>query len=329
VKKYVPDDVDALPEVPPTSVSEQLCLQTLPIMARQVENARDQTEQAIVALTTRFRGLVSSLDNAVAASEEVSGDGGRELRSTMEDGKRQLLTVIEALTVIQDGRATLIEEIRALGGYTSELSKLATAVEQIAFNTNILSLNAAIEAAHASGDAGRGFAVVAQEVRQQASASRNTGKEIGKMIDHINQSLKNILGANERVTERDASAVKDSEDSINKVLEHFGGMTGRLLTSANEFRRESAVIKDEIMEAMVQLQFQDRVSQILTHVVQTIDDLPVLAATLSDSDTSTDARAAAREYLEEKAQGYTTEEQRRLHNGEAAGATEPQAAEFF
>jgi methyl-accepting chemotaxis protein len=320
---------DLLREAHPPSVSEEFCLEALPIFADHIENARAQTEQAIVALTTRFRGMVSSLDSAVAASQQVSGDGGRELTSTMEDGKRQLLTVIDALTGIRDSRAALIEEIRALGRYTNELREMAKTVEKIAFNTNILALNAAIEAAHASGDVGRGFSVVAQEVRQLASASRNTGRDIGQKIDHINDSLKNILGANERVSQREAAAVKDSEDRINKVLEHFGGMTGRLLTSADQFRRESEVIKDEIMESMVQFQFQDRVSQILTHVVQSIGELPELASTLNDSGEAGEGRAAAHEYLARQAQSYTTEEQRRIHEGEAAISVVPQAAEFF
>jgi methyl-accepting chemotaxis protein len=329
VNALVLHDTDSPSEVPPTALSAEFCLEALPIVASQIENARDQTEQAVVALTTRFRGMVSSLDSAVAASQQVSGEGGRELVSTMEDGKRQLLTVIEVLTGIRDSRAVLIEEIRALGGFTNDLREMAETVEKIALSTNILALNAAIEAAHASGEVGRGFSVVAQEVRHLASASRNTGREIGRKIDHINDSLKNILGVNEQVTMREAAAVKESEDRINKVLDHFGGMTGRLLSSADQFRRDSEVIKDEIMESMVQLQFQDRVSQILAHVVQTIDELSELAGSLDNSGAAGEGRAAAREYLVKQAQSYTTDEQRRIHEGETATSVVPQAAEFF
>ncbi len=317
------------PSEEPSPAAAQFCFEALPIIAGQVENAREQTEQAVVALTTRFRGLVTNLDSAVAASEQACGEGGQELVSTMEQGKQQLLTVIEALTDIRDSRAALIQEIRSLGAYTNELREMAKTVEKIAFTTNILALNAAIEAAHASGDSGRGFAVVAAEVRQLASASRDTGRVIGQKIDLINDSLAKILGANERVTEREATAVEDSENRINRVLEQFGGMTGRLLGSADQFRRDSELIKEEIMESMVQLQFQDRVSQILAHVVQTVDELPELAGTLGDSGALSGGRSAAREYLDRKAQSYTTEEQRRIHAGEAVTAVAPQAAEFF
>jgi len=311
------------------SATAEFCFETLPIFARQIENVRDQTEQAILALSTRFRGIVTSLDGAVAASQNVSGDGGRELTSAMDEGRQQLLKVVDALTAIRESRAALIGEIRSLGVYTHELQDMAKRVEMIAFNTNMLALNAAIEAAHAGGDVGRGFSVVAQEVRHLATASRETGKVIGQKIAVINDSLTHILGANEKVTERENIAVKDSELRINTVLEQFGGMTERLLGSAEQFRRESEVIKEEVMESMVQLQFQDRTGQILAHVAKSIEELPVVADSLVATGSAADARRAAQDYLAEMANSYTTDEQRRIHEGDTAGAAKPQAAEFF
>jgi methyl-accepting chemotaxis protein len=300
--------------------------EALPIIASQIENARVQSEQAILALSTRFRGIVTSLDGAVEASQEVSGDGGKDLLAAMNGGRQQLLQVIEALTAIQNSRASLIKEIRALGAYTGELRDMAKRVEMIAFNTNMLALNAAIEAAHAGGDVGRGFAVVAQEVRHLATASRETGKVIGEKIGIINESLDKILGTNELVTESEARAVEESESRISSVLENFSRMTERLLGSAEQFRQQSAVIKDEVMESMVQLQFQDRVGQILSHVVESIGELGDAMRSAGGAD---DPGGAAAGYLAEMARRYTTDEQRQIHSGAEAAAVAPQAAEFF
>jgi methyl-accepting chemotaxis protein len=309
--------------------SDSLCLGALPIFAKQIENARQQSEDAILALSTQFRGIVSSLDGAMAASEKGSGDGGRDLRAAMDDGKLQLLKVIDALTAVRDSRAALVSEIRSLNVYTVELADMAKDVEMIAFKTNMLALNAAIEAAHASGDVGRGFAVVANEVRQLSIASRDTGKTIGAKIAVINDTLKSIVGANEKAVEHEATAVKDSEERIGNVLEEFGGMTERLLKSAEQFRGEGEAIKNEVMESMVQLQFQDRVGQILSHVVQSIGDLSKNAAAMDDSGDGEEMDRAAEDYLAEIAQSYTTDEQRRIHEGTAAATVAPQAAEFF
>ena len=309
--------------------SDSLCLGALPIFAKQVENARQQSEDAILALSTQFRGIVTSLDGAMAASEKGSGDGGRDLRAAMDEGKQQLLKVIDALTSVRDSRAALVSEIRSLNVYTVELADMAKDVEMIAFKTNMLALNAAIEAAHASGEVGRGFAVVANEVRQLSIASRDTGKTIGAKIAVINDTLKSIVGANEQAVEREASAVKDSEERIGSVLEEFGGMTERLLKSAEQFRSEGESIKNEVMESMVQLQFQDRVGQILSHVVKSIGDLSGNAAAMDAAGDGAEADGAAEDYLAEIAQSYTTDEQRRIHEGAAASVVAPQAAEFF
>jgi methyl-accepting chemotaxis protein len=291
----------------------------LPIIARQVDNARQESEDAILALTTRFRGIVSRLDNAMAASEQGSGDGGRDLRTVMDDGKQKLLTVMDALNAIRDSRAALISEIRALNVYTVQLAEMSKEVEMIAFKTNMLALNAAIEAAHATGDVGRGFAVVAAEVRLLSVASRETGKSIGAKIVLINDSLKSIVDANELSVQREAVAVQDSEARIGEVLAKFGGMTERLLESAQEFRGEGEAIKDEVMESMVQLQFQDRVGQILSHVVQSIGRVDESGSSGADGGDSLDGMV----------QSYTTEEQRRIHDGLPATAAAPQAVDYF
>jgi len=311
------------------NAADSVCLGALPIFAKQIENARQQSEEAILALSTQFRGIVSSLDGAMAASEKGSGDGGRDLRAAMDEGRRQLLKVIDALTSVRDSRAALVSEIRSLNVYTVELADMAKDVEMIAFKTNMLALNAAIEAAHASGEVGRGFAVVANEVRQLSIASRDTGKTIGAKIAVINETLKSIVGANEQAVEREATAVKDSEERIGSVLEEFGGMTERLLKSAEQFRGEGESIKNEVMESMVQLQFQDRVGQILSHVVKSIGDLTANAAGMVAGGEEVVTDEAAADYLAGIAQSYTTDEQRRIHEGAAAAAAAPQAAEFF
>lgn len=300
----------------------------LTIIARQVDNARQQSEDAILALSTRFRGIVTSLDAAMGASEKGSGEGGRDLNTAMDDGKQQLNKVIDALTAIRDSRAALITEIRSLNVFTVELAEMAKEVEMIALKTNMLSLNAAIEAAHATGDVGRGFTVVANEVRQLSVASRETGKTIGAKIMLINDSLKSIVDANELAVQREELAVRESEDRIGEVLGKFGGMTQRLLHSAKKFRGEGEVIKEEVMEAMVQLQFQDRTGQILSHVVKSLGHMDD-AAELGGEYGGPGEPGGADDRLNGMVQSYTTDEQRRIHEGAAAVAAAPQAVDFF
>jgi methyl-accepting chemotaxis protein len=301
----------------------------LPILAEQVENARQQSEEAILALSTRFRGMVDSLDAAVAASEQGSGEGGRELVRVMEQGREQLAGVVQALADVRTGRAALIAEIRALAKHTKELDVMAKEVEMVAFKTKMLALNAAIEAAHAGSEVGRGFAVVALEVRQLSDASRESAKSIGRTIEVISDALARIGKANEVAVVTEKAAIEESGARIDRVLAQFGGVTERLLGSAEAFRGESVVIKDEIMESMVQLQFQDRVGQILSHVASGLGNLHEASILADGDDESGEGAARKRDHLEILKRSYTTDEQRRIHDGGEASAVAPQAAEFF
>jgi methyl-accepting chemotaxis protein len=190
----------------------------------------------------------------------------------------------------------------------------------------MLSLNAAIEAAHA-GEVGKGFAVVAQEVRNLSVASRETGKKITDKIGAIHAAIVNITDTNEQVSVRENVAVKDSENHIQTVLSRFGEMATNLADSSRELRTESAGIKGEIAESLVQLQFQDRVGQILSHTVNSMRGLVEKGGMSMTADPHSEAEM--RRYLSDMAKGYTTDEERSIHDGQLAGGAKPRAVTFF
>ncbi len=289
------------------NAADAVCVQALPIWSKQIETARVQTEEAIVALSARFAGIVNRLDLALDASQHNSGSA--DLRQALEAGKRELAQVMSALNEIHESRSTLAEQIRSLAVHSSELAKMASEVEQIAFQTNMLALNAAIEAAHV-GEAGRGFAVVAHEVRNLATASRETGKGITQKIALVNQSLEQIIETNETVSAREGEALHDSGNRIQGVLGRFSDMSEGLARSTEDLRRESGAIKGEIEESMVQLQFQDRVGQIMARVVGSMTDLDDrVGAVARGEQQQIDTQA----YMAQMVSSYTTDEQRRNH----------------
>ncbi len=305
-------------------VRDSVYAEALPIWTKQVESARQQTETAVIALSARFEGIVSRLDRALGAAQGESG--GQVIAQDAQEGERHLAEVIQALKLLQQSRDALAQDIRALVGHTEELRKMSSEVESIAFQTNMLALNAAIEAAHA-GTAGKGFAVVAHEVRALSEAARTTGKRITGTVGLISNALLEIGTKNERVADRDQQAVADSQEHIRTVLDRFSQRTTRLADIAQRTQRASEAIKGEVCESLVQLQFQDRVGQILQHVVgsmQQVQDLP--AATTGADGT---VQAQVRQHMESMASTYTTEEQRRLHRGLETQVIAPQEVTFF
>ena len=180
--------------------------------------------------------------------------------------------VIEALRLIQQSRDALAEDIRALVKHTDELRKMSSDVESIAFQTNMLALNAAIRL-RTPGAAGKGFAVVAHEVRALSEAARTTGKRITSTVGVISGALLEIGAKNEKVSSRDQQAVADSQEHIRTVLERFTQRTTSLAAAAQQSQRAGEAIKGEVCESFVQLQFQDRVGQILQHVIGSMEQV--------------------------------------------------------
>jgi methyl-accepting chemotaxis protein len=304
------------------AVRETVVSESLPIWAKQIQSARRQTEDAVVALSARFDGIVNRLDRALGA---VGADSGTKIiAEDAAEGERHLAEVIQALKLIQQSRDALAQEIRALVSHAEELRKMSSEVESIAFQTNMLALNAAIEAAHA-GTVGKGFAVVAQEVRALSEAARKTGKRISGTVGLINTALVKIGTENERVSSRDEQAVADSQGHIRTVLERFNQRTTNLAQAAQQSQKASEAIKNEVCESLVQLQFQDRVGQILQHVVDSMQE----AEELPDTAESGSAQEHVQRHLDKMARTYTTEEQRRLHRGLESQAIAPQEVTFF
>jgi methyl-accepting chemotaxis protein len=250
--------------------------QVMPIWARLIQDSRAKTEAAVTALSEQFSGIARNLAEAVRASS-ATGDsvkGGEQgLVAVFHRSEAELGAVIESFHAAMVSKAEVLDQIRHLNQFTSELGAMAADVASIAEQTNLLALNAAIEAARA-GEAGRGFAVVADEVRKLSTLSGDTGKRISEKARIISAA---IVGACSRAetskTEEDA-AISASEVKIGGVLASFKEVTSTLVDSAERLRSESGGIKAELDGALVQLQFQDRVSQMLGHVVHSIEKYP-------------------------------------------------------
>jgi methyl-accepting chemotaxis protein len=172
--------------------------------------------------------------------------------------ERELLPVLNSLELIIKSKDTLLDSVNALVRETVELKEMAAQVGQIAAQTNLLAINAAIEAARA-GNAGRGFAVVAGEVRKLSQLSAETGKHIGERVNKISVIMATTL-----------SSAKQAAETDRKVIEHTGGVVGNVLTqvrslggAVEEMREHGNTIRVAVEEVMVTLQYQDRVSQII------------------------------------------------------------------
>lgn len=304
----------------------QLC----DLSSKQVEISRVQTEDAIKTLSKRFGGLVKNLNAAVEASKTTaSGEGGSHVVAIFESSREKLTHLVDRMAQSTQMRENLKHQVSALVDNTDDLKNMANSVEAIASQTNLLALNAAIEAARA-GEMGRGFAVVADEVRGLSIQSGKAGEQIVEMVNRVNEAMKLTLMSAEQASIQDEAAETEARDAINVVLEELHEVTDGLSTSSNMLKEVSIGIVKEINDILVSLQFQDRVSQILVHVIQSMHKFSgVLADKQKQRLQGIFETYNLTELLADLQKGYTTEEQRRLHNGDSAGGPEEVEVEFF
>lgn len=247
----------------------------LPIWCRHIENSRTQMEEAVADLAGRFSNIVDKLDNALHVSSMDGGKGAPSMTEVFTRSASQLGSVVTSMKSAMTSKQAMLAQIKDLERFTRELRDMAEGVASIAAQTNLLALNAAIEAARA-GPAGRGFAVVAQEVRNLSSRSAETGRNISNRVGSISSAILAASQAAEQSSEQEDRSMQSAEGMIETVLADFRTMTDALVQSSDLLKQESIGIQGEVGQALVQLQFQDRVSQVMAHVRENMELLPSL-----------------------------------------------------
>jgi methyl-accepting chemotaxis protein len=296
----------------------ETCQLMVPRWKHNIELARGQTESAIGSLTSEFSGIKGRLDKVLG---DTSNSGHDVLSTTIGGARGELEEILHELKSVMAAKRQMLADISSLGQLTEELQKMAAEVGDIASRTNLLALNAAIEAARA-GEAGRGFAVVADEVRKLSNLSAGTGASIKEKVAVASQLVSGAVEASEKLSHEDERLMADAEVAIGDALARIDAAASGLTTSAELLRTESSHVGGQVDQVIIQLQFQDRVSQILGWVVT---DLGRLDGRLADGTGKNALDFDAAEWLSSAERLYTTGEQA----AKGSAAADESAVTFF
>ena len=295
----------------------------MPLWQGHIDAGRLQMEDALTALSATFSSLSVQMSQALQAS---GGEAAESVSAVLVRCRDDLEAVVSELRASLQARQSLMNDISQLSSLAGELQSMADDVGEIAARTNLLALNASIEAARA-GEVGRGFAVVADEVRKLSNQSAQSGQRIRETVDTVGQALARTVSNAQQLAAREQEHIDAAEHRISQVLASFERSGDALERSSHQLREDGSRIGREIDDVLVHLQFQDRVGQILGHVVQDIAKLEDFVARGAHRAASVDDVGA---WMDALAATYSTAEQHAIHKGTSAPrAGSPTEITFF
>jgi methyl-accepting chemotaxis protein len=276
----------------------QLLIAVLPVWLRHVGSVKVQTEEAVNRLVVSFASINSQFESAGFGNSAEAEEKGNTF-SLLTLCERELRPVVSMMTKMLDSKKTLLDAVDKMAVATKELASMASDVGLIAAHTNILAINAAIEAAHA-GNNGRGFSIIAKEIRSLSQTSAEAGKRIAERMVGVEQVMKATVEMAEGASESDRLAIELSGNVIQDVLAHVRELGHK----ADQMREQGRVIRADTENLLVDLQFQDRVSQIIS-VIDT--DIGRLQTRL---EVPAEVLPSPEEWLAELEGQYTMDDQR-------------------
>jgi methyl-accepting chemotaxis protein len=312
---------DATPALAQTQASlaalRELLEAVLPLWVRHIELVQGQTYSAADGLTSKFIGMSQQIHQVLELGAAQDGAGVFEV---LRNAQVELPRAVKMLDETSGERQRFLVEIRELSGFVGELHGMAEDVAKIASQTNLLALNAAIEAARA-GESGRGFSVVADEVRKLSSMSGETGAKITEKVQVMGRSMESMVARAEQMDAISQSTIQAAEGIVGQVLDELATGVTQLEQRLQLLQGNSREVEHTVNAVLVDLQFQDRVSQIISHIT---DDIQRLRGCLGE-----DSVPSSREWLKHLESSYTTLEQQRAHSGQAAAGIEQSSVTFF
>jgi methyl-accepting chemotaxis protein len=252
------------------------------VSAQVAANSRVQSAEAY-SMAAQVEIMTYNIDDVAGQAEEVqeisrhsselSSHGGEVIYKAAAEMGQITEAVNESAALIQD-----------LGNQSDQISAIVSVIKEIADQTNLLALNAAIEAARA-GEQGRGFAVVADEVRKLAERTANSTQEISAMIEKIQGGTRSAIGSmvagvgrvgtGTALANQAGESINQIRSGVQQVVEAVSGITSSL--------REQRLTNSENAHKVENIaRLSEEISQSFQQTAETIGGLEALAGKLQD-----------------------------------------------
>ncbi|OUS09333.1 hypothetical protein A9Q89_13285 [Gammaproteobacteria bacterium 53_120_T64] len=286
----------------------ELCETAFPIWSRQINSSIQILDDEITGISQAIASMAEEISIAMNLCNVVVAEivERTEDRSDGSDVRGKMEAVANALKSTVETRSTLLEDVKSLGPLTCGLESMANDVMEISTQTKLLALNATIEAARA-GEAGKGFGVVASEVRALAMRSAEIAEAMVASSEDIQEKIHHTQMSADETAEVEVKVVETSNRNMTTILAVHDTTMNNLLVSLETMQGIDTTYKQSVSEAIIALQFQDRVGQILHNVSTSCDSgLEILAESIENNTREIDYEP----WLVEMNTRFTTDEER-------------------
>jgi methyl-accepting chemotaxis protein len=299
----------------------RLYTKCVPVWIRQLETVRGEGDTEVAQLARVFGEITGKLDKVIGPSRLAHSSGAdahEEILAALARNGRELETLVAALRLLQTSKQRIVEEI---GAEAARLKDNASDIRQIALHIRMVSLNATIEAARA-GQAGRPFAVIINDMRELTARTAEASELFSRHTEHLH----GMVGAafqEQAQTDSRIVSISGAEELVHKVVASSEATMRQLTRAIAEMEDERKAVREDISQVLVSLQFQDRVSQILSHVTRNLEEMQGHIR-----DGHRDAMDD-QQWMERMARHYSTHEEFDNHSGTRMSDIQPGAAVTF
>ncbi len=222
-------------------------------VAGSITDIASSMAQQIMAVneTTNVVETMSVSIEEVTASANLAADKSALAAETAKEGSKSVEQAVNQMAQIEQATTTSAQVVTTLGERSKEIGQIVSTISGIADQTNLLALNAAIEAARA-GEQGRGFAVVADEVRKLAEQSQAAAKQIAELINEIQTDTnKAVVAMNEgsqqvQIGTEVVSAAGHSFRQISEIVMELSGQVNGISTAIQQMANDSEYIVSSV-----------------------------------------------------------------------------------
>ncbi|MDB1123687.1 methyl-accepting chemotaxis protein [Vibrio algarum] len=226
-----------------------------------LEGQADSSQNLLKAHTAEMEMAVTSINEMSSTADAVAesaATAAKQTQATNEEAEQSKVIVqqaVSSVTALVDEVEHTSQTIVSMNDDTAQIGQVLNVIGEIAEQTNLLALNAAIEAARA-GEHGRGFAVVADEVRALAARTRQSTTEINEMLDKLSAGSEAVVSSMQSTKEscqqtaETTSQVMNSLDLMTDSVVEINDVTAQIATSAEE----QSSVTEEINRNMVAIQ---------------------------------------------------------------------------